>query len=245
MRWSERQRQMLQEIGIRLWLADADPPAAGFDGAASSAPTPSPVSDDGVVVVERLDIGLLDWPELAERAAACTACALCGGRTRSVLGAGNGQADWMIVGDAPDEDDDRAGEPFAGKAGQLLANMLNAIGLTRAEAAPSRQVYVAPVVKCRPPGARTPEPGEVACCGPFLRRQVQLVQPRIILAMGRVAAQGLLQSTEALGKLRGRVHRYHGVPLIVTGSPAYLLRHPEAKADAWDDLCLAVETARN
>jgi DNA polymerase len=160
-----------------------------------------------------------------------------------VFGVGNRRAHWMIVGEAPGEQEDRQGEPFVGKSGQLLDNMLRAIALTRGEAEPSRQVYIANTIKCRPPGNRNPEPDELAKCEPFLIRQVQLVQPRIILALGRFAVQSLLRSSEPVGRLRGRVHHYQGVPLIVSYHPAYLLRNPQDKAKAWDDLCLAVETA--
>jgi DNA polymerase len=144
------------------------------------------------------DVGTLDWPALTVRAAACTACALCAGRTRSVFGAGHVQADWMIVADAPDADDDRTGLPLSGRAGRLLDNMLDAIRLTRDEADASRQVYVTQSVKCRPPD-RNPEPAEVACCEPFLLRQIELLRPRIILAMGRVAAQAGRQRRGAPG----------------------------------------------
>jgi len=161
-----------------------------------------------------------------------------------VFGVGNPQAHWMIVGEAPGELEDRQGEPFVGKSGQLLDNMLRAIALTRGEAEPARQVYIANTLKCRPPGNRNPAPAELAACEGFLIRQVQLVQPKIILAMGRFAVQSLLRSTEPIGRLRGRVHHYQGVPLIVTYHPAYLLRNLEDKAKAWDDLCLAAETAR-
>ena len=183
----------------------------------------------------------MGWPALREAASACTACALCDGRRRSVFGVGNERAHWMIVGEAPGEPEDAQGEPFVGKAGQLLDNMLLAIGLTRVDAAPAQQVYIAHAVKCRPPGNRSPTPDELARCEAFLIRQMQLVQPRIILAMGKFAPQ-MLGSAAPVGTLRGRVHDYHGVPLIVTYAPAYLLRQPEDKARAWDDLCLAAET---
>ena len=160
----------------------------------------------------------------------------------------------MIVGEAPGEQEDLQGEPFVGKSGHLLDNMLRAIGLSRAETAPTaaapladsaaRQVYIANTVKCRPPGNRNPARLELAQCEGYRIRQVQLVQPKIILAMGRFAVQSLLRSDEPIGKLRGRVHYYQGVPLIVTYHPAYLLRNLEDKAKAWDDLCLAVETLR-
>jgi DNA polymerase len=161
-----------------------------------------------------------------------------------VFGVGNPHAHWMIVGEAPGEQEDIQGEPFVGKSGQLLDSMLRAIGLGRqASTDPARQVFIANTLKCRPPGNRNPEPEELARCEPFLIRQIELVQPKIILAMGRFAVQSLLRSNEPIGKLRGRVHRYHGVPLIVTYHPAYLLRNLEDKARAWDDLCLALETA--
>ena len=186
----------------------------------------------------------MDWPTLREAVAACTACALCSGRRQTVFGVGHERAHWMIVGEAPGEQEDRQGEPFVGKSGQLLDNMLRALGLTRTEADAAQQVYIANTLKCRPPGNRNPEPEELVQCEPFLIRQVALVQPRIILAMGRFAVQSLLRSNEPIGRLRGRVHRYQGVPLIVTYHPAYLLRNLEDKAKAWDDLCLALETAR-
>jgi uracil-DNA glycosylase family 4 len=145
------------------------------------------------------------------------------------------------VGEAPGEQEDRQGEPFVGRAGQLLDRMLTAVGLSRTEADAARQVYIANVIKCRPPGNRNPLPEEVAQCEPFLIRQVQLVQPKVILAMGRFAVQSILRSSEPIGKLRGKVHEYQGVPVVVTYHPAYLLRNPADKALAWDDLCLARE----
>lgn len=190
------------------------------------------------------DSSSLDWPELEATVAACTACALCQGRRQTVFGTGNRQAHWMIVGEAPGEAEDRLGEPFVGKSGQLLDNMLRAVGLARTEDIPERQVYIANTIKCRPPGNRNPTPDELASCEPFLMRQVQLVQPRIILAMGRFAVDCLLRSNEPIGRLRGRLHQYQGVPLVVTYHPAYLLRNPQDKARAWDDLCLAADTVQ-
>ena len=252
MRWSERQLAMLREIGIRVWSPHPDP----LRETVSSAPAPAEqgvgeavaAHDRSVVDVRPpttapSSVAALDWPALRDAVAACTACKLCEGRRQTVFGVGNARAHWMIVGEAPGEQEDIQGEPFVGKSGQLLDNMLRAIGLTRGEAAPAQQVYIANTIKCRPPGNRNPEPDELAKCEAFLIRQLQLVQPRIILAMGRFAVQGLLRSSEPIGRLRGRVHRYQGVPLIVTYHPAYLLRNPEDKAKAWDDLCLAVETA--
>ncbi len=184
----------------------------------------------------------LGWTELRDKVASCTACGLCRGRTQTVFGVGNQAAHWMIVGEAPGEQEDRLGEPFVGRSGQLLDNMLLALGLTRVEDDPSRQVFIANALKCRPPGNRNPTPEELATCEPFLIRQVALVRPRIILAMGRFAVQSLLRSSEPIGRLRGKVHRYQGVPLVVTYHPAYLLRNPLEKARAWDDLCLAAAT---
>ena len=183
----------------------------------------------------------MGWEALREAVAACRACKLCEGRRQTVFGVGHTSAHWMIVGEAPGEQEDRQGEPFVGKSGQLLDNMLRAVGLTRGEAAAAEQVFIANTVKCRPPGNRNPEPEELAQCEPYLIRQIALVQPRIILAMGRFAVQSLLRSDEPIGRLRGRVHQYQGVPLIVTYHPAYLLRNPEDKAKSWDDLCLARE----
>ena len=206
---------------------------------------PEPVEGaEPVEVPARGDISRMDWGALRDAVAACTACKLCESRRQTVFGVGNPHAHWMIVGEAPGEQEDIQGEPFVGKSGQLLDSMLRAIGLGRqASADPARQVFIANTLKCRPPGNRNPEPEELARCEPFLVRQLELVRPKIILAMGRFAVQSLLRSSEPIGKLRGRVHRYHGVPLIVTYHPAYLLRNLEDKARAWDDLCLALETA--
>jgi DNA polymerase len=198
------------------------------------------------------DVATLDWPALQEAVASCRACALCDSRTHTVFGVGHRRAHWMVVGEAPGEQEDLKGEPFVGPAGRLLDNMLHAIGVTRAESAPEgeppltpeRQAYIANTLKCRPPRNRNPEPQEMARCEPFLMRQIALVRPRVILAMGRFAVQALLRTTEPIGRLRGRVHRYQGVPLIVTYHPAYLLRNLPDKAKAWDDLCLAVRTVR-
>ncbi len=188
-----------------------------------------------------VDASQLGWPALREAVAGCTACVLCERRTQTVFGVGHERAHWLIVGEAPGEQEDLEGEPFVGKSGQLLDNMLRAIGLSREAGPPEAQAYIANAVKCRPPGNRNPTPQELAACAGFLQRQVELVQPKVILAMGAVAVHSLLGSTEPIGRLRGKVHRYRGVPLIVTYHPAYLLRSPQEKARAWDDLCLAVE----
>lgn len=183
----------------------------------------------------------MDWPALRETVAGCQACKLCEGRRQTVFGVGNEHAHWMVIGEAPGEQEDREGEPFVGKAGQLLDRMLEAVSLTRAEGSPEQQVFIANVLKCRPPGNRNPLPEEVAQCEPYLKRQVELVKPRIILAMGRFAVQSILQTQDPIGRLRGREHSYAGVPVIVTYHPAYLLRSPADKTLAWEDLCLARE----
>ena len=251
MRWDERQLAMLRELGVRVWAPAQDearePAAAAVAEPAVVDAAPrgtAPRAPAEQVVAAPSAAAGLDWPALRETVAACTACRLCEGRRQTVFGVGNERAHWMIVGEAPGEQEDRQGEPFVGKSGQLLDNMLRALQLTRAEAEaePARQVYIANTIKCRPPGNRNPEPEELAKCEPFLIRQVQLVQPKIIVAMGRFAVHSLLRSSEPIGRLRGRVHHYQGVPLIVTYHPAYLLRNPEDKAKAWDDLCLALET---
>jgi len=196
-------------------------------------------------------IELMDWPALQTAVSDCRACGLCQGRTQAVFGVGDIQADWLVVGEAPGEQEDLRGEPFVGPSGQLLDQMLRAIHLSRtpgAQPAPGQPplggVYIANVIKCRPPGNRNPLPAEVAQCEPYLARQVALLQPKIILALGRFAVQSLLGSTEPIGRLRGRVHQYQGVPVIVSYHPAYLLRSLTEKAKAWADLCLALEVAQ-
>ncbi|MDG4596807.1 MAG: uracil-DNA glycosylase [Candidatus Contendobacter sp.] len=177
----------------------------------------------------------MGWEELAVAVRECTACGLCATRTQTVFGVGNRQADWLVIGEAPGADEDRQGEPFVGRAGKLLNPMLLAVGLKR------EQVYIANVLKCRPPENRDPTPDEAAQCRPFLNRQIALLQPRLILAVGRIAAQSLLATDTPIGKLRGQVHRLGPahVPLVVTYHPAYLLRSPREKRKAWDDLRLA------
>lgn len=199
-------------------------------------------------------IDAMPWPALQHAVATCQACKLCEGRKNTVFGVGQAptdpgaapQVDWLIVGEAPGENEDRTGEPFVGQAGKLLDNMLKAMGQGR-----HRNVYIANVIKCRPPGNRNPEVGEVAQCEPYLRRQIELLQPKIILAMGRFAVNSLLQASMPdvhklpLGKLRGQVHSYasagRNVPVIATYHPAYLLRNLPEKAKAWADLCLALK----
>ena len=273
MAWSERQQTLLRAMGLRLWsapvrsvgaapvqpptpAATAAAPAAAIANAPAPAPAPAaeirrapappPVVAGPAVVAFRPVPAGLDWPALREAVAACRACALCEGRTQTVFGAGHTQARWLVVGEAPGEQEDLSGEPFVGAAGQLLDRMLAALGLTRADDAavpPEQRVYIANTLKCRPPRNRNPTPEELTQCEPFLVRQIELLQPRIILAMGRFAVHSLLRSTEPIGRLRGRVHRYQGVPLVVTYHPAYLLRNLLDKAKAWEDLCLAASVA--
>jgi uracil-DNA glycosylase family 4 len=177
------------------------------------------------------------WIEIKQAVPACTACGLHKTRTQTVFGVGDEQADWLFIGEAPGAEEDRLGEPFVGQAGKLLDNMLAAIGLSREE-----NVYICNVLKCRPPGNRNPEPEEVAKCTPHLTKQIALIQPKLIIAMGRFAAQTLLNSDASIASLRGRVHQYAGLPLIVTYHPAYLLRNLPDKAKAWQDLVFARKT---
>ncbi|NDP49254.1 MAG: uracil-DNA glycosylase [Sulfuriferula multivorans] len=174
------------------------------------------------------------WEQLDDVVAHCTACTLHTTRTQSVLGVGDRNADWLIIGEAPGVEEDEQGEPFVGQAGQMLDAMLGAIGLAR-----GNNVYITNVLKSHPPGNRDPEPNEVAACRPYLQAQIELIQPKIILALGHVAAQSLLDSKETISHLRGKVHQFQGVPLVATYHPAYLLRKPTEKARAWEDLCLA------
>jgi DNA polymerase len=217
-----------------------------------AAPLQAPAGHrSGAQSLEPVAVASMDWPALQEAVRQCQACTLCQSRTHTVFGVGHPRAHWMVVGEAPGEQEDLRGEPFVGPAGALLDRMLAALGLSRepsvgdpagAGADPARQVYITNTLKCRPPRNRNPEPVEMQRCEPFLQRQIALVQPRLILAMGRFAVQALLRTDEAIGRLRGRVHRYQGVPLVVTYHPAYLLRNPVDKAKAWDDLCLAAQT---
>ncbi len=184
-------------------------------------------------------IAALEWPEFAADVAACTACGLCRTRNKAVPGVGDVHAQWLFVGEAPGAEEDARGEPFVGQAGRLLDNMLAALGMKR-----GKNVYIANVLKCRPPGNRTPSPLEVESCRPYLDRQIALIRPTVIVALGKSAATTLLNVDATIASLRGRVHRYQGVPLIVTYHPAYLLRNLPDKAKAWEDLCLARSTLR-
>lgn len=186
----------------------------------------------------------MNWQELQESAQSCQACSLCQSRKQSVFSAGNPQAQWMIVGEAPGEQEDKQGEPFVGLAGQLLDRMLHQLDLSRKPIGQQQPVYIANVLKCRPPRNRNPAPEEIALCEHYLKRQIELVQPKIILIMGRFAVQTLLNTTDAIGRLRGKIHHYQNIPAIVTYHPAYLLRTPVDKRKSWEDLCLAVKTLK-
>ena len=208
----------------------SEPPPRRFD------PVPGVVGSVKVDLADERAARILrmDWPELKSAVKGCEACGLRKTCTQTVFGVGDEQADWLLVGEAPGAEEDARGEPFVGQAGRLLDNMLAAIGLARGE-----NVYICNVLKCRPPGNRNPEPFEVGQCAPHLLRQLELIKPKLILAMGRFAAQTLLGTEASIASLRGRLHRYQGVPLIVTYHPAYLLRSLSDKAKAWEDLCFA------
>lgn len=256
---------MLQEMGVRVWLSDAaQMPDTDTTYTADMAPVPvstptrapppearpplraAPVS--AAAVGEPLALQYLEWSDLVETAAACQACGLCAGRKKSTLRMPDQPvpADWMVVGDPPDEDEDRLGQAFVEQTGVLLDNMLKAVDASRS--GQGRQgAYLSNVVKCRPPMGRLPQAAELARCAQYLHREMELVQPKLILAMGRFAAQLLLEEhpQEAalpLGKQRGRVYRYRGVPVIVSYHPKVLLRASADKAKAWADLCLAMDT---
>ena len=244
----QRQRAMLAEMGVQVWSAQA--PAR--EAMPVTAPLPPSVAPMPVQGPE--GIGQMDWASVQQAVSQCQACGLCRSRHNTVFGVGapaapeqTPQVDWLIVGEAPGENEDLQGEPFVGQAGQLLDNILSAMGLSRQGGGQGSGVYITNVLKCRPPGNRNPKPEEVAQCLPYLERQVALLKPKIILAMGRFAVQALLRDTLPdvetipLGKLRGQVHSYQGVPVVVTYHPAYLLRSPGEKGKAWADLCLALE----
>lgn len=214
------QRQFLDELGVQVWVRRH--PAGGS------------ASDSG----STLPAGAA-WEALRAEVASCTRCPLHRTRTQTVFGVGNTAARWMIIGEAPGAEEDRQGEPFVGPAGQLLNEMLRAVGLARSD------VFIANVLKCRPPDNRDPTPAEAEACADFLRRQVQLVAPRLILAVGRIAAQNLLHQEVPVGRLRGRPHVWgpSQIPVVVTYHPAYLLRSPAEKRKVWDDLRLACSIA--
>ena len=204
-------------MGIDVWV-----PRNAPEPVEPVAQTNAQVSSDG-----------MDWPELRDCVANCTRCELSESRTNTVFGVGNPEADWLIIGEAPGAEEDRRGEPFVGRAGQLLDQMLIAIGQSR------ESVFIANILKCRPPNNRDPKPAEAAACRAYLERQIELIQPKIVLAVGKIAAQNLLGTDDPVGRMRGRPHDLGGIPLVVTYHPAYLLRSPSQKNKSWSDLCLA------
>jgi uracil-DNA glycosylase family 4 len=225
-----------------LAVGDDSPPAA--DGARRVASSQSRVTSHESPLPEpddrRATIMAMAWPELKARVASCKDCPLHEKRTQTVFGVGDENADWLFVGEGPGAEEDAKGEPFVGQAGRLLDNMLAAIGMKR-----GANVYIANAVKCRPPGNRNPEAGEALACEPYLHRQIELIQPKLIVALGKVAAANLLATDASVASMRGKVHRYRGTPLIVTYHPAYLLRSLPDKAKAWEDLCFAVKVIRD
>src|SRR5512134_1947033 len=237
-----RRELMLEEMGLTpLWklrdrpdAVSAEEPAAP-EASASRQPSVATSSDD-----RRGTIMLMEWPELKARVAGCTDCPLHAKRTKTVFGVGDENADWLFVGEGPGADEDAQGEPFVGQAGKLLDNMLAAIRLKR-----GANVYIANLVRCRPPGNRNPEPHEALQCEPYLHRQIELIRPKLIIALGKVAAANLLASEASVASMRGRVHQYRGIPLIVTYHPAYLLRNLADKSKDGADLLFAVRTMKD
>jgi DNA polymerase len=205
----------------------------------AASPLESSASQPAMGDARAAAIAAMSWDELDAAANACRACPLCEQRKQAVLGVGDVAADWLFVGEGPGAEEDERGEPFVGQAGKLLDAMLAAIDLRRGD-----NVYIANTVKCRPPGNRTPEPAETAACWPFLARQIALIRPKIIVALGRPAAQALLQAEVKIGAARGQRFEHGGIPVIVTYHPAYLLRNLPDKAKAWEDLCFMRRTMR-
>ncbi len=271
----ERQRAMLQEMGVHVWLPGAvsaggaktpqpvraAPPAPVRAPLTPAAAAPASLTPSQNAVVA--DVTSLDWSAVQQAASACQACTLCAGRSHTTLQppteaqGWSGRAHWMLVGDQPDEEEDAAGRAFADAGGALLNNMLKALalvrvndgpgGVNRSPVAPRHAAYVTNVVKCRAPHGAQPQAADLAQCAAFLLREIALVQPKVILAMGRFANQLLLSETPELaglplGKLRGRVYRYRGIAVVVTYHPKFLMRNSADKAKAWADLCLAADT---
>jgi len=227
-----RQHEYLRLMGIQVWQRRSATPVPGASAPAASeaaiAARATPAADADA------------WESLRREVAGCTRCALHQGRTNTVFGVGDTAAEWLVIGEAPGAEEDRRGEPFVGRAGQLLNAMLEAIGLRR------EQVYIANIIKCRPPKNRDPRPEEAAACEPYLREQIRLLRPRIILAVGRIAAQNLLKQDTPIGRMRGKTFEFSesGIPVVVTYHPAYLLRSPQEKRKAWQDLQLAMSVYR-
>lgn len=223
--------EYLAALGIPVWVLR--------DSSGSGAAAPIEAGEDGDEPKHATEAAT--WEDLADAVQSCKLCALHRGRTRTVFGVGDRSAELLVIGEAPGADEDRQGEPFVGRAGQLLNAMLAAIRLTRED------VYIANILKCRPPSNRDPKPEEAEACTPYLERQIALIRPKAILAVGRIAAQWLLQSDEPIGRLRATIHSYGnpGIPLVASYHPAYLLRSPLAKAKAWEDLVLVRQLLRD
>jgi len=222
--------QYLEAMGVDVWLLRA--------AAHNEQQLPSEIVTDNTEV--EINVSATDdWDVLQTQVANCTKCALCKTRTQTVFGSGNKQADWMLIGEAPGQHEDEQGLPFVGNAGLLLTEMLRAIGLTREE------VFITNILKCRPPNNRDPHDDEVESCNDYLQRQQQLIKPKIILAVGRIAAQTLLKTDESLARLRGKVHAFNNTPVVVVYHPAYLLRSLPEKRKAWQDLTHAMQTIKN
>jgi uracil-DNA glycosylase family 4 len=241
---SARRKEYLAALGLQTWtlrgpaVAAPEPIALAPEPIAlASEPIAAPFNESAPAAATPPREAAFDWPQLRERVAACTRCGLSATRTQTVFGVGNLHAEWLVVGEAPGAEEDRQGEPFVGRAGQLLNSMLRAIGLAR------EQVYIANVLKCRPPHNRDPVAAETVECLPYLDRQIALAKPKIMLVVGRIAAQNLLRTDAKLGSLRQQVHIFgpSRVPLVVTYHPAYLLRSPAEKRKAWEDLKFARE----
>lgn len=241
---ADRRALMLQEMGLTpQWRSREVPPADAptmiatpvVDPAEESAPIIS--ASEGEADSRSAAVMRMDWPQLKACVADCTQCALHAKRNKTVFGVGDENAEWLFVGEGPGADEDAQGEPFVGQAGKLLDAMLASIQLKRGV-----NVYIANVVKCRPPGNRNPEADEAMACEPYLHRQIDLIKPKLIVALGKVAATNLLARDASVASLRGKIHQYRGIPLIVTYHPAYLLRSLQEKARAWEDLCFAVDT---
>jgi len=241
-----RRELVLEEMGLTpIWRLRQTAPRAeqAPDAEVVTLPVsriPDPESPQTAPKDRRSEIMSLDWGPLKARVASCTDCPLHAKRNKTVFGVGDEDADWLFVGEGPGADEDAQGEPFVGQAGKLLDNMLAAISLKR-----GANVYIANILKCRPPGNRNPEPHEALQCEPYLHRQIELIQPKLIIALGKVAAANLLASDASVATMRGKVHQYRGIPLIVTYHPAYLLRSLADKAKAWSDLCFAVRAMKD
>jgi uracil-DNA glycosylase family 4 len=226
--------QYLEAMGINVWVSRKSVP-----GVIQADPESSSASEHLIREPQIQDNPQQAWAELESEVATCTKCDLFQTRTQTVFGTGSKPADWMVIGEAPGQHEDEQGKPFVGKAGLLLTEMLRAVGLER------EQVFITNILKCRPPGNRDPKPEEAESCNEYLFRQIELIKPKIILAVGRISAQTLLKTNAPIGKLRGKVHELDGIPLVVVYHPAYLLRSLLEKRKAWQDLQLVLQTINN